>query len=106
MPRISASDRQCSGFAMSSGTASSDVARNTASRVPSVTTLLRTGLPPWPKTRTGAQAQYGARYKAKAPAARQCFFDALRVAVLHIFDQPVRREQKGQHFHAVQQRVQ
>ena len=40
MPRISASDRQCSGFAMSSGTASSDVARNTASRVPSVTTLL------------------------------------------------------------------
>ena len=58
------------------------------------------------KTALGQQAQYGARHKAKAPAARQCFFDALRVAVLHIFDQPVRREQKGQHFHAVQQRVQ
>ena len=43
---------------------------------------------------------------AEPPTPRQSFFDALRVAVLHIFDQPVRREQKGQHFHAVQQRVQ
>ena len=49
-------------------------------------------------------AQQCRRNRAPAPAARQNGFDALAVAVLHIFNEQIGQKQEGQHLGGVHQR--